>query len=300
MNPPLYCFHVNMKFFFIPALLISLWCSGAFAQPAAGIAPPVEPPAPQADSSPAAPAIATPRQQRIQVTTAGATGADSPANVVKKDNWVCNLVATRFDLWRLELVLQTLSTYRISSCTPESMHELSTAAASAQLKAIPGFNTIIKGGANQQIMDINLTPISNEYYWVSNLKFSAHTTSRISLLQLYQTTRLGGTKNLAGASYVPFKLKGEVHYIWNAGSLVHRLVSPEGNAYIMFSYTRDVQPSLTRDTLSDLNELLRLPIGWVYENFFLDQNIVVRTGLENDSSIVVVFDDLNNYYVRYE
>jgi hypothetical protein len=292
-----------MKFLFVPAFIISFWCSGALAQPAAAIAPPAESPVPQADSPPAAPATPPLKKQRALgngSATAGNSGAEDPANVVKKDNWVCNIVATRFDIWRLELVLQTLSTYRIDSCTPESMHNLTTASASAQLKTIPGYNTIIKGGANQQVMDINLTPISSEYYWVSNLKFSPSGTSRISLGQLYQTTKLGSTKNIAGASYVPFKLKGETHFIWNAGSLVHRLVSPEGSSYIMFSYTRDVQPSLTRDTLSNLNDMLKLPIGWVFENFFLDKTIVVRAGLENEGSIVVVFDDLNNYYVRYE
>ena len=68
----------------------------------------------------------------------------------------------------------------------------------------------------------------------------------------------------------------------------------------MFSYTKDVQPSLTRDRLSALNDLLKLPAGWTYDNYFLDKNVVVRAGLENENSIVVIFDDLNNNYVRYE
>ena len=296
-----------MKFFLVPALVMSLWYSGAFAQPSASTpsaapntAPPAETTAPP-PQSPAPPASA--REQRVQeamATMANKGSEDDPASMVKKDNWVCNLVATRFNIWRLELVLTTLSTYRVDSCTPESMNALTTASAAAQLKAVPGFNTIIKGGASRQIMDINLTPISSEYYWVSNLKFSELGTSRIKLSQLYQTTKLGSSKNLAGASYVPFKLVGEAHYIWNSGSLIHRLVSPEGDAYIMFSYTRDVQPTLSRETLSDLNSMLRLPPGWTFENYFLDKNVVVRAGLENENSIVVIFDDLNNNYVRYD
>jgi len=296
-----------MKFFLVPALVMSLWYSGALAQPAASTPPAAPNTAPPAETTaatpqPPAPAAST-REQRTQEAMAARAnkGAeDDPASVVKKDNWVCNLVATRFNIWQLELLLTTLSTYKVDSCSPESMNALTTASAFAQLRAVPGFSTIMKGGASRQIMDINLTPISSEYYWVSNLKFSQLSTSRIKLSQLYQTTKLGSTKNLAGASYVPFKLVGETHYIWNSGSLIHRLVSPEGNAYIMYSYTRDVQPSLSRETLSDLNSMLRLPPGWTFENYFLDKNVVVRAGLENQNSITVIFDDLNNNYVLYE
>jgi hypothetical protein len=221
-------------------------------------------------------------------------------NVVKRDNWECLLFATRYDWWKLELVISTLSTYRLQQCDPPGMDKITVASAAAQLKPVANFDTVLKGGAHQQLMDINLTPVVNEYYWVSNLKFSPQGESRISLTKLYQTTKLKSTKNLAGASYVPFKIRGDTHYIWNAGTLVHRLVAPDGSPYIMYSYTRQVQPSLTRDNLSNIDQLLRMPPGWTYENYFLDKTVVVRAGVDNDNSVTVIFDDLNNYYALYE
>jgi hypothetical protein len=149
-------------------------------------------------------------------------------------------------------------------------------------------------------MDINLTPVSNEYYWVSDLKFSVISTIRIGIGQLYTMTKLTSPRNLTGKSYVPFKAQGEAHYIWNTGTLVHRLVSPEGDTYIMTGYTREVQPDLTRSNLSQLDTMLRLPAGWTFENYFLDKTVVVRSGADNNNTLVVLFDDLNNNYVQYE
>jgi hypothetical protein len=210
------------------------------------------------------------------------------------------LFAARPDWWSLEIVITTFSTYQLQNCSPDRMNNITVASAAAQLKPYKDYYLVLKGGAHQLLMDINLTPVVNEYYWVGDLKFSVLSQSRIGLLQLYRTTKLKSTKNLAGASYVPFKILGDQHYIWNAGTLVHRLVSPDGNPYIMYSYTREVQPSLTRENLSNIDQLLRLPDGWTYENYFLDKTVVVRAGLENDNSVTVIFDDLNNYYVRYD
>ena len=180
------------------------------------------------------------------------------------------------------------------------MNKITVASAAAQLKPVATFDTVLKGGANQMLMDINLTPVVNEYYWGSNLKFSGLGETRINLATLYQTTKLKSTRNLAGASYVPFRIHGESHYIWNAGTLVHRLVPPSGDPYIMYSYTKEVQPSLNRENLSKIDQLLRMPVGWSYENYFLDKTVVVRAGVENNNSVTVIFDDLNNYYVRYD
>jgi hypothetical protein len=68
----------------------------------------------------------------------------------------------------------------------------------------------------------------------------------------------------------------------------------------MVGYTQEVQPSLTRENLSNLDTMLRLPPGWRFENYFLDRNIVVRAGIDNDNSVETIFDDLNNNYVLYE
>ena len=278
-----------MKRLLAPALLVmSVLCSVAFAQPANN--PGTSAPAPAQMTQQAPPSQPRPDNNLPA----------RPDSAVKLDNWNCTLLAAEYDLWRFEVRVTTLSTYRLQNCPASSMDKITSASAAAQLRTVSSFTTIIKGGAHQQIMDINLTPISSEYFWVSNLRFSVLGQARISLKQLFDTTRLKNTKNLAGASYVPFRLYGETHYIWNTGSLVHRLVSPKGDTYLMTSFTQEVQPALTRDKLSSLDTLLRLPPGWKFENYFLDRTIVVRAGVENNNSVEVLFDDLNNNYVQYD
>ena len=281
-------FRLNMKCLVAAAILVSFLYSGARAQSAAVPAPNA-----QQNEQKTVPASSTPAPQ-------GDSTDINVASKVKLDNWQCTLHAARFDYWRFEIEITTLSTYRLQNCPPARLDKITAASAAAQLRTVASFTNIVKGGAHQQIMDINLTPVSNEYYWVSDLKFSVLGTSRVGLKKLYETTKLKSAKNLSGASYVPFIVTGETHYIWNTGSLAHRLVSPTGDTYIMTAYTKQVQPSLTRETLTRLDTMLRLPADWTYENYFLDKTIVVRSGVDNDNSIQVIFDDLNNNYVLYQ
>ena len=240
-----------MKYRFAPILVLaSILCSVALAQPASG--------------STATPHLTHTQQTAAQKQPQGTSQRVDYSSVVQPDNWICSLHAAHFDFWRLEVVVTTLSTYRLQNCPATRMDKLTAASAAAQLRTVANFETIIKGGSHQQIMDINLTPVSSEYFWVSDLKFSVIGTARISLIQLFETTKLKNTRNLAAAKYIPFKLFGETHYIWNTGSLVHRLVSPKGETYLMTSFTQEVQPSLTRDTLSNLSTMLGLPPGWKF------------------------------------
>ncbi len=278
-----------MKCFFAPILvLLSILSSAALAQPATGPAPAATPNPPSTQET------SPPRMPQVKAAH------NSYASAVQPDNWNCSLNAAYFDFWRLEVRVTTLSTYRLQNCPASRIERVTVASATAQLRSVAKFTTVAKGGAHQQIMDINLTPVSSEYVWVSDLKFSVIGTARISLKQLFQTTKLTQTKNLAGASYVGFRLYGDTHYIWNTGSLAHRLVSPKGETYIMTSYTQEVQPLLTRTNLSNLDTMLRLPPGWKFENYFLDRNVVVRAGADNANSVEVLFDDLNNNYVLYD
>ena len=264
--------------------IISL-CSQALAQPGVTPAP--------------APAPAPAAQQNPQSSSSKRAHLPDTDHIVKPDNWDCTLNAVRYDWWRLEVVITTLSTYRLQKCSVDRMNRITVASASAQLKPIAVFDTVLKSGAQQMLMDVNLTPVVNEFYWVSDLKFSVMGETRLSLGELYRATKLGSNRNLSGANYRPYKMRGDMHFIWNAGTLVHRLVAPDGKPYIMFSYTTVIQETLTRDNLSNLEEVLKMPPGWIYENYFLDKTLVVRSGVDNDNMLTVLFDDVNNYYVFY-
>ena len=297
-----------MKRFFAPvlrALLLSAWCSISFGQATQNAAPAgqqAQPNAQQTQSAGQPPKGALgPPQGAPQVKSDKDPIGESVStlSVVKPDNWQCVLYATYFNIWRLEVVITPLSTYHLQNCSPTGMDKLTVASATAQLRTVAAFDTIIKGGAHQQIMSVNLTPLSNEYYLVSNLKFAPLGTSRISLKTLISATKLTGISNLTGSNYRPFPLEGRFYYIWNIGTLVHRLVSPEGDTYLMSSYTKEVSPTLTRASLINLGTQLDLPPGWTFESYFLDKTITVRAGPTNNNTIITLFDDLHNNYVKY-
>jgi hypothetical protein len=298
-----------MKRLFAPvlhALLLSALCSVSFGQPAQNAAPQnpqvQQNSQPKQDTAPPTSGTSASNQAAEQKKPTKDPLSDaemSTKSVVKPDNWQCMLYATYFNIWRLEVIITPLSTYHLQNCSPTGMDKLSVASAVAQLRTVASFDSIIKGGAHQQIMSVNLTPVSSEYYLVSNLKFAPMGSSRISLLTLLKATKLTGVANLTGSNYRSFPLEGRFYYIWNIGTLVHRLVSPEGDTYIMTSYTTEVSPSLTRANLVDLASQLDLPAGWLYESYFLDKTITVRSGPANNNTITTLFDDLHNNYVKY-
>jgi len=289
----------------LPALLLSAWCSVSFGQSTQNSAPQGQ----QAQQNPSAAqtgappvqSAASPNQAAEQTRPSKDPLGESTStlSVVKPDNWQCILYASYFNIWRLEVVITPLSTYHLQNCSPTGLDKLTVASASAQLRTVASFDTIIKGGAHQQIMSVNLTPLSNEYYLVSNLKFAQLGTSRVSLRTLLSATKLTGIANLTGSNYRSFPLEGRFYYIWNIGTLVHRLVSPEGDTYLMSSYTVEVAPNLTRANLVNLATQLDLPPGWIYESYFLDKTITVRAGPTNNNTIITLFDDLHNNYVKY-
>ena len=68
----------------------------------------------------------------------------------------------------------------------------------------------------------------------------------------------------------------------------------------MYAYTNEVSAEIKRETLIDLGGQLRLPEGWRYENTLLHKTITVRPTALNDYGVDVLFDELNNFYIKYQ
>ena len=94
--------------------------------------------------------------------------------------------------------------------------------------------------------------------------------------------------------YVPNEVKRNTVYTYKAGWPVYELTSPEGDVYIMQSYSQIVDENLTIEDLDSLGDRLALPAGWTYSTRTLDEDFeLVTTGLA-----YVVNDDLYNSYQR--
>ena len=115
--------------------------------------------------------------------------------------------------------------------------------------------------------------------------FSGLTMRRIATVDL-------GTEALQ-QSYAERHVNRGAVFFFDAGSVVHELVNPDGCAYVMQAYCIGVDPTLTQDNLSDLGSRLSMPEGWSFRTRTLDAELIVDT---TATVATVVQDELENSY----
>jgi len=86
-------------------------------------------------------------------------------------------------------------------------------------------------------------------------------------------------------------------YTYAAGNKVYELVSPDGTAYVMQSYSHEVDDTLTEESLSSLGNRLKLPRNWKYRLRKLDADWVVRS---TEGKAHVIQDEFQNTYQRVD
>lgn len=82
-------------------------------------------------------------------------------------------------------------------------------------------------------------------------------------------------------------------FFWDAGRVVHELVRPDGEAYVMQALCIGVDPSISPSNLDSLGDRLALPDGWSYRARVLDEELVVDT---TDRLATVLQDEFENTY----
>jgi len=240
--------------------------------------------------APGAPAKPTP-QARVEFDAA----ASSDTKGI-----VCTVLTSHFDWLSLSFVLSNYSTYKVeSSCNEDYFFALTMASITAQSRIVSQTTKTFRGGAHAYTMDVNLSPVSDTFFSIGNLRFSKVGEVKISIASALKK-KMWDIANIVNVTYTPFTFQSKIHYIWNIGTLIHRLVAPNGDTYIMYAYTNEVATELNFENLIDLGGQLRLPEGWRYENVLLNKTINVRPTPLNDYGSDVLFDELNNFYVKYQ
>jgi len=86
-------------------------------------------------------------------------------------------------------------------------------------------------------------------------------------------------------------------YFFNAGKPTFRITNPEGDVFIMQSYTTMVWEELSLDNLADIWTLgkLELPEGWRYDVVVPEQHYALGT---EDGNAYVIQDNLKNTYQK--
>ena len=278
---------VVMKFFSVfLALCLAFALTPTQAQPKPGNTAPAAPPTPGAVPLPPAPAASAPKQ------------VASESNAISKTGLICSVYAGGPSLAALGVRITVYSTMgTTSNCDAATFENLTQASIKAQLRAVQQPVFIIRGGAHNYLMDVNLAPLPNPFIRLGNLNFSAVGFVDIKLSQLVLNSNLS-VVGLSSTEYIPFKLQSQIQYIWNIGRPVHRLVAPNGDRYVMFAFTTEVIKHATENMLAYLGPLLNKPTGWTYESFLLDKTLTIKTNITDGYSIDILFDDARNMYVK--
>jgi hypothetical protein len=114
-------------------------------------------------------------------------------------------------------------------------------------------------------------------------------------MNLRATIDIGLLKQITGSKpFSPEKINRTTNWIYKAGSPIYELVSPDGQVYVMQSYSQIVNPNLTMNDLPDLAKQLKLPAGWSYRSVVLEKDLsLVANGIA-----YVLQDNLANSYQR--
>jgi hypothetical protein len=96
-------------------------------------------------------------------------------------------------------------------------------------------------------------------------------------------------------SYDPGYVYRSEAYTFTGGSEVFVLDAPDGEAFVLQSFTRHWDPGLTEDNLRHLGSRLELPDGWGFRVEVLDRDMEVSSA-GHDHLAHVMQDDLHNVY----
>jgi hypothetical protein len=94
--------------------------------------------------------------------------------------------------------------------------------------------------------------------------------------------------------YSPRVINRITQFVYLAGSNIYELISPQGEIYVMQSYTQMVDKNLSEKDLLTLGKKLSLPKGWQYRVVTTSSDLV----LSATGSAHVIQDNFYNTYQR--
>ena len=114
-------------------------------------------------------------------------------------------------------------------------------------------------------------------------------------MSLRATLDVGIKRQLAGTQFfVPNVVNRNTAFIYKSGTPIYQLTSPQGQIYIMQSYSQIADPNLSMNDLAQLAARLKLPDGWKYTAKTLTQDLV----LQAQGKAYVIQDNFYNSYQR--
>jgi hypothetical protein len=112
----------------------------------------------------------------------------------------------------------------------------------------------------------------------------------------FEVPNLEAMMTTAIPPYHPLVSRRTNTFIFNAGEVVHELVTPEGQVYTMFSLSLKVDPNNSIERLATLGERLTLPAGWRYRTRTLDRELTLSSSYDANPPNTIVLDQFEGNY----
>ncbi|MFN8620171.1 MAG: hypothetical protein U0869_26225 [Chloroflexota bacterium] len=107
-------------------------------------------------------------------------------------------------------------------------------------------------------------------------------------------TTPAGQATVGDQLYTPNQVQRNTIWTYDAGTKIYTLTDPDGNVYVMQSYSQIVDKTLTIGQLDDLASKLSLPEGWTYAV----ETLTDELQLASNGLAYVINDDLYDSYQR--
>lgn len=175
------------------------------------------------------------------------------------------------------------NTLGLNDCPDELWQQLNPEEIKKEHKA----RAAILNGPRYFLMDsISGAHVSHDITTFGGLRMRSMATISITLKQLpVGVQRKPYTENIVNRSTT---------YVYRKGREVYELVAPDGTTYIMQSYSLQVDPTLTEESLKTLGSRLRLPADWSYRVRMLEQ----EESFTVHGQASVLQDEFENSYQR--
>lgn len=194
----------------------------------------------------------------------------------------CEVLGVTVDLVTMTADADVYNSLPFGTCPQEQWEALDAASLAEQL----GVTQVMLNGPRYFVVDSGSG---------STLATGTVETFGEITMMLLATVDLDLSGGMPGSdSYALREVVRDNAWFFDAGREVYELVDADGQAYVMQSYARIVDPDLDLSDLPNLAGQLTLPDGWTYQVRTLTDELVVQA----DGIAIVVQDDLRNTYQR--
>lgn len=201
----------------------------------------------------------------------------------------------------LSVKVTIFSTYKSDICNPDLFEVTTAASARAQLIADVDVDYVLLSGPHAQLMDVNNSPLEARFVGVGLLNYAPVAYAEVGLRDLIRHFKDWHQWISSVTQYNPIRVYSNDDYYWGPGSTIYKLVTSEGQTYVM------TQVSLTRNMkteqdvigrLESLGKYLNLPAGWHYEVHKLNRVMSFKQREFDSVPLQRLVDEFGNIYME--